>query len=329
MENEPFVQILLATYNGEKYLTEQLDSLITQTYTNWECLISDDCSTDKTLEIIEKYCHTDSRFKLVSKGIKHSSLNENFLDLMQHSTAEYVLFCDQDDFWLDNKVETLVGRMVVVDNANENVPICVFSDSIIVDSKLSVLVESFQSTLKNDARHVDVIDVLGSNVVQGCSSIINRKLVDVVVSEGNFDYFNVYDWLIGAIASSNGVLVYIPDRLLLYRQHEFQVCGTKKESVFHYIFRLFQNALSDREQAKVTIKLDASVIGRAKRILSHFPPKDIYLKKELEYLDTFSSVSCSQRIKILNHFKWFKADANQRIALLIACLKDMDWITHY
>lgn len=329
MENEPFVQILLATYNGEKYLTEQLDSLITQTYTNWECLISDDCSTDKTLEIIEKYCNSDSRFRLVSKGIKHSSLNENFLDLMQRSSAEYILFCDQDDYWLENKVETLVGKIITESKDNYDIPICVFSDAYIANSSLEIINESFQSTLKNDAKFVDIIDILGSNVVQGCSSIINRKLVEMVVSEGNFDYFNVYDWLIGAIASSNGVLVYIPNRLLLYRQHEFQVCGTKKESVAHYLIRLFQNALLDREQKKITIKLDASVIGRAKRILSHFPPKNNDLKMELEYLDTFSNVNCSQRIRILNHFKWFKADANQRIALLIACLKEIDWITHY
>lgn len=329
MLDKPHVQILLATYNGEKYLSEQLDSLIAQTYTNWECLISDDCSTDNTTDIIKAYCVKDNRFKLVSSRVKHPSLNENFLDLMNRSTAEFVLFSDQDDYWLDNKVEVLVDAILEETRECNDIPVCVFSDSSIADSSMNVVVDSFQSTLLNNANDVSTLDIIGSNVVQGCASIVNRKLIECVINEGNFAYFNVYDWLCGAISRSQGKLIFIPKSLLLYRQHDSQVCGTKKESLLHYIYRLATLMFKDRTQAGAVVKLDASVIGRAKRILLRFPPVDFDEKCELQYLDSFSDTSFIGRIKILNHFKWFKYDAIHRMALLMACIKNIDWRTHY
>lgn len=97
------IAILLSTYNGEKFIKKQIDSLIAQTFSNWKLYIRDDGSTDKTISIIEEICESDNRiflYKETNIGVKAS-----FLSLLSRVEADYYFFCDQDDFWYDNKIE--------------------------------------------------------------------------------------------------------------------------------------------------------------------------------------------------------------------------------
>ncbi|MER3478802.1 MAG: glycosyltransferase family 2 protein, partial [Leptolyngbya sp. ERB_1_2] len=110
--SKPNVDILLATYNGADFLGEQLDSLLRQTYRDWQLLIRDDGSEDQTLNIIESYITSRSRQIYLFKD-NHRALGAvgNFAKLIKYSQAEYTLFCDQDDVWLKEKLELSLKRM--------------------------------------------------------------------------------------------------------------------------------------------------------------------------------------------------------------------------
>ena len=99
------IDILMATYNGEKYLAEQLDSIINQTYHNWNLLIRDDNSTDRTLEIIQDYQKKDNRIKLLKDNKGNLGIVKNFEELLKNSESEFIMFSDQDDIWIENKLD--------------------------------------------------------------------------------------------------------------------------------------------------------------------------------------------------------------------------------
>lgn len=101
------IDILLATYNGEKYLDSQITSIVNQTYKEWTLYIRDDVSFDNTQGVIKKWALLDSRIKLVDNRNESLGIGGNFLRLLRYSTADYICFCDQDDYWFENKLEVL------------------------------------------------------------------------------------------------------------------------------------------------------------------------------------------------------------------------------
>ncbi|MHB9334492.1 glycosyltransferase, partial [Fusobacterium polymorphum] len=105
----PKIEILMATYNGEKYVGEQIDSIIHQTYKNWKLLIRDDNSTDKTLEILKEYEKKDKRIKIIEDKKGNLGFVKNFEELLNNSKEDWVMFSDQDDYWLENKIEKYVA----------------------------------------------------------------------------------------------------------------------------------------------------------------------------------------------------------------------------
>ena len=131
------IQILLAVFSGAQYLEEQIESLRAQTYSDWELLISDDGSSDGSLEIIDYYCNLDSRIYWVLDGIVAGSAKRNFFNLLGLAKADYVMFCDQDDVWDENKIEVTLNRMREVESRNSGMPILVSTDLRVVDQNQS------------------------------------------------------------------------------------------------------------------------------------------------------------------------------------------------
>ena len=114
MSDHKEITILMATYNGEAYLKQQLDSILTQTYTNWKLVIRDDGSTDGTLGIITSYIQKDERVSLIRFGDLHGSACKNFSQLAEWAVANdkgTVMFSDQDDIWAADKVAVSVSAM--------------------------------------------------------------------------------------------------------------------------------------------------------------------------------------------------------------------------
>ncbi|HDC4532117.1 TPA: glycosyltransferase, partial [Enterobacter asburiae] len=104
------VDIALATFNGEKYIREQIESIQKQTYSNWRLLISDDCSTDSTIAIIKELMQNDRRINIVNES-RQGGVIKNFNKALMHTTAEYVLLCDQDDIWPSERLSKLVSEI--------------------------------------------------------------------------------------------------------------------------------------------------------------------------------------------------------------------------
>ena len=98
------IEIILATYNGEKYLREQLDSVLANTFTDFEIHICDDGSTDGTLEIAREYVEKYSQITLWENQ-ENQGYTKNFLQAVKRETASYFMFCDQDDIWMPDKIE--------------------------------------------------------------------------------------------------------------------------------------------------------------------------------------------------------------------------------
>ena len=139
--NNRSVAILMATYNGEKYLREQIDSLIAQTYRDWTLYIQDDGSKDATLDIIKEY--SDERIVLVDVGLTRQGACMNFMSLLNMVESKYYMFCDQDDVWFVDKIEKELARMKMVEaEKGIETPIIVHTDRTHTDAELNVKLKS-------------------------------------------------------------------------------------------------------------------------------------------------------------------------------------------
>src|SRR5687767_2208480 len=103
----PLVSVIMCTYQGAAYLTEQLQSLEQQTYSSLEIICSDNISTDGTADILKEWCDNSSNRTFIS--FVERGLNKNFFQALNYATGDYVIFCDQDDIWLPEKIEKLVS----------------------------------------------------------------------------------------------------------------------------------------------------------------------------------------------------------------------------
>lgn len=139
MKGAPAVDILLATWNGERYLAEQIDSILAQSYSNWRLLIRDDGSSDGTRDIIGRYVSENpERLELIEGGAPGLGACGNFAYLMAHATSDYVMFCDQDDVWLPHKAERLLEEMQRLEEQHgTDQPLLVHSDLKVVGPDLT------------------------------------------------------------------------------------------------------------------------------------------------------------------------------------------------
>lgn len=237
------IQILLATYNGEKYLAELLDSLVSQTYQAWELLVHDDGSVDNTFDILLGYQENYSdRIKILDDGLVMGNARDNFAHLITLSTAKYVMFCDQDDVWLPDKIEKTFCKIQELERSYGNLPILVHTDLMIVDESLACVAPSmfeYQGLNKSTKR---LLQVLAKNSVTGCTVMVNRQAI--LVSTPILSSAIMHDWWIAAnVVKVGGLVEFIDESLIQYRQHSVNSVGAKKQSVvgffcivFSYIF---------------------------------------------------------------------------------------------
>lgn len=136
------VNILLSTYNGEKYLAEQIESILDQTFKGWTLLIRDDGSNDGTSEIIKGYESKDARIKFINKNkIENIGIHKSFKSLAKFSDADWYFLCDQDDVWLPNKIENMLNY---TEGKSEEAKL-VYSDLTTVDSNLNIISERIRN----------------------------------------------------------------------------------------------------------------------------------------------------------------------------------------
>jgi len=220
------VDILLATYNSEQFLREQIDSILKQTNKEWRLLVRDDGSSDSTLEIIEEFAQLDpQRIHLISSSSsERAGPSSNFSALLQASTASYVMFCDHDDVWNPDKIDLSLSRMKETEaSCEECVPVLVYTDLCVVDEQLSVVNPSCYKQQKINPQKIGIKNLLLQNVPTGCTMMLNRALVERVglVPAGAV----VHDHWVALVASCFGKTAYINQQTVLYRQHRDNFYG--------------------------------------------------------------------------------------------------------
>lgn len=233
------VAIVLCTYNGAGYLREQLDSLLIQTFTDWHCYVFDDCSTDGTQNILHEYAgRFPDHFTVAVNPERSGSAAKNFISATEHvfrsKQFDLLSYCDQDDVWDEKKLAILTQQFRNVDSKQ---PLLVFSDLSIVDDHLNELHPSFVNRIsvggysKHIQRHFIQID----NIVPGCALACNRALLESAVPFSK--HTTMHDWWIVLVALKNGSIVFVPEKLVQYRQHAENSVGARSLSTQAKILR--------------------------------------------------------------------------------------------
>ncbi|MDR2650939.1 MAG: glycosyltransferase family 2 protein [Prevotellaceae bacterium] len=215
MATNPLVSIVLGTYNGEKYLKEQIDSIFRQTYPNIEFIITDDCSTDSTPAILREFA---SKHENVHVYFNETNLGlvRNFEKAVKYAQGEYIAFADQDDIWLPEKIQRLV------DNIGDNM--LIHHDSAYIDADGNLIGKK-----SSDYRHLItgknlyVMDIDESGLwVAAHSMMFRRELLDLALP---FTPSINHDGWIAYIAMLKGTIAVVPEVLVLYRQHGNNLVG--------------------------------------------------------------------------------------------------------
>lgn len=202
------IDILMTTYNGEKFLSTQLDSILCQTFKDWRLFIKDDCSTDDTLNILRYYSERDDRITIVENNEKLGA-GRNFLSLLEISSADYIAFCDQDDYWFENKLEVLYENIT---KTNKDEPTLMVSNCLVWQYPTNEISKNYNYVMPNTLK-----DVLFMGGMQGCLTIFNKALKEILNQK--YKYVWLHDHYLLLAAMTFGKVQYIQQPLMLYRQH--------------------------------------------------------------------------------------------------------------
>ena len=217
------VTILLSTYNGEQFLSEQIKSIQEQTYRDWQLLIRDDGSTDGTRAVIEDFCCKDDRIAFINReNPQNLGVIQSFHSLLQYQDSDFYLFSDQDDVWLPDKIAM---QLAEADKYDSSQPLLVYTDLKVVDQELQVVHESMIRT-QSDHANTELVQELTENTVTGGVSMINRALAQLWTGKEEHELL-MHDWYLGLLAAAFGNLVYIDKPGELYRQHSNNVLGAR------------------------------------------------------------------------------------------------------
>ena len=222
---DEYVGILLATYNGEKYIKEQIDSILNQTYKKIRIYISDDYSTDSTPDILKEYESKYDNVNVTYQGQNIGSIR-NFEYLMTKVKDPYYMLCDQDDVWYEDKVEKSLKKL-----KEENADL-VFTDLEVVDENLKTINGSFYTMMDKMGKIDKSIDKKEFeylyNSITGCTILSRMSFIDSILPLPKNSKYVIHDSWIGLITSLNGKIVFLNEPTIKYRQHGNNQIGTKK-----------------------------------------------------------------------------------------------------
>ena len=247
------VSIILSAYNGERYIKEQIESIMSSVFKDFTLYVFDDCSTDSTFDIVSDMASQyGDRLVLMRNEVNRGS-TLSFLNGLKHVNATaptpYYMFCDQDDVWLMDKIGISLKAICKIEHRRrQGKPVLVFTDAIIVGDDKEYISRSFHKTNHMKVRKHDFAHVLMENKGMGCTMIMNRALVDLVSQTG--PDIRYHDWWMSLIASSFGIIRYVRIPTMLYRQHASNQVG--QTSFKDYIQRRTGKKAEIRQRLKIT-----------------------------------------------------------------------------
>ncbi|MCB9494756.1 MAG: glycosyltransferase family 2 protein [Desulfobacteraceae bacterium] len=247
--NTPNVYIAMSTYNGEKYLEAQIQSILNQTYPNIKILIRDDGSNDSTLKILKSHEKKHESIKVFSG--KNKGVIESFMTLLDKipEDADFTGFSDQDDVWFKDKVERAVSFLSQKD---QSLPLMYFSRLNIVDNNLNFLHES------QKINKISFENSLLENIATGCTILLNKKAVKILQGKKtDYSKLKMHDAWIYTVISAFGTIVYDNSPSINYRQHENNLIGSSKGFKFwqQRFERFKKNNKETRKQIEEFLKV--------------------------------------------------------------------------
>ena len=298
-DNNPNVMIFLATFNGEMFINEQIESIINQTYQNWVLLIRDDVSTDSTLLLLKKWQTRDLRIRVLDNFEEPSgSALNNFSRIVSHHNkceADYYCFCDQDDIWIADKLSKSLKLLIEIENDSglNRLPALVHSDLEVIDRDFKTINRSFIAM--NRLRPSDEsmpARLLSRNEVTGCTLMCNKALLDIA-SPIPFDVI-MHDWWLALVASYMGRIRFLDETLVHYRQHSQNVIGAKS---FWHGLNPFNNWFIGWHKGDLEF---SRTMQQSAQLYFHLKRKNIRSKQKLDEIYSYSqlgTMSIFQRLK--------------------------------
>ncbi|MEO9824060.1 MAG: glycosyltransferase family 2 protein [Paracoccaceae bacterium] len=294
------VDILLATYNGAKYLPEQLASLEAQTHKDWRLIVRDDGSDDGSVDLIRHWANDVGRALVVLEdGETRLGPAASFGRLIERSDAPYFACCDQDDFWMSHKVERLLSEIQSLENElGADKPLLVHCDLDVVDANLNPTGKRFW-----EESHIAFVDLepaqsfdraraslLLQNVVTGCAMMGNADLRQRATPVP--DGVHVHDWWLALIAGYFGAVRAVDEPLIKYRQHGANTIGAKSWDPWS----MFKRFLAD---PKGTVGKTILVLGKLQRQAGAFHDSfgDDLSDKDRDVVHEFSKLAEQSYLK--------------------------------
>lgn len=221
------ISIALCTYNGEKYLLEQLGSIAQQNHLPDELIVCDDGSSDETLSILDKFARTAPFEVRTVRNETNLGPSRNFAKAVKLCKGEWIFFCDQDDRWLPDKIKLTVSKLAQMsESLGAQTPLLVHTDAIVADNKLEEIHPSlweFQHCYPHKGHQIGKL--LNQNLVTGCTAVINQALRDKALPIP--DGVMMHDWWLALVASAFGKIDIVPQATIFYRQHGLNDTGAK------------------------------------------------------------------------------------------------------
>lgn len=240
------VSIAMTTYNGEKYLREQIDSILSQTIQEFELIICDDCSNDSTVEILKEYVSKDSRIKVFFNEFNLGFL-KNFEKAIDLCSGDYIALSDQDDIWIPEHLEIL--QKAIIDRKCS----LVGANALLVDSNNN----DIGCKLINDGNFPNAKGeyeflLLHRNIFQGCSLMFKKTILKRALPFP--EKIKFHDWWLALVASEEKGVLYVDTPILRYRQHAKNVTGYhQRDSLLEKIRKFFFNDL--KAQGEITVNI--------------------------------------------------------------------------
>lgn len=304
--NEKLISIAMCSYNGEKYIKEQLDSIVNQTYKNIEIIITDDCSNDNTVKIIQEYQKNDTRIKLHQNKTNLGFL-KNFEYTISLCTGDYIALADQDDVWKKQKLKTFI------ENIKDNV--LIYSDAIIIDKDSNEVGAEFirPGNYLCDGSCNKLFFLI--NVVSGNTLMFKRELIQYILPiPKNITY---HDSWIAFVASTYGTITYTTEAMTYYRRYSEQVTHAVKKVHKNFFQKLkhkkelkIQNALMREKELKAlrtlsilkdeeTVKLLDALIYHYENYSNIYFNVDLYKELKKHSSEIFASIKPKKHKKLI------------------------------
>lgn len=310
---QKIVYILLAAFNGERFIREQISSIRNQTYVNWKLIIRDDGSTDKTKDIILECIQDDSRIVLLDNSDEQRGCVQNFNCLMEYAvsnSADYIFFADQDDVWSPEKVSILMDKMEILEGEyTKDTPLLAYSDLEVVDERLNVLNSSYMTKQRlSHPKNEPLSRLLVENTVTGCAMLINRALLQI--AHPIPDLIVIHDWWIALCAAMTGKVYFVEKSLIKYRQHDNNVIGlTSYTQIFN------PTKLSLIKKLRTSHENFCSSFKQAEQLLSR--TTKLSPIEHVQYVKKFGLLGSASRYQRLVKFKKLKLNRSNWLTNLL------------